>query len=105
MRFSNETLKAREKYLSPELNKLLGKYLTESDPFTLTNDLPRAFKLAGCTVVEPGKKTVFTVQLFWKDDSRSEQREISAETVKEGDKWLINNIYDDKNNIGEMLKH
>jgi hypothetical protein len=37
-------------------------------------------------------KVVFQVVLFWKDDTRSEQREIKVETVKRNDKWLIDKV-------------
>ena len=40
------------------------------------------------------KKPAFEVLLFWKDDTRSEQREISVEAVKKNDVWLIDNVAD-----------
>ena len=93
MKFTPENLKAREKYLTPDLAVLLQKSAADSDPFTLMpgDDLPKAFRVGGCKALAPGKTEV-QVLLFWKDDVRSEQREIKVETVKRNDKWLIDKI-------------
>jgi predicted Fe-S protein YdhL (DUF1289 family) len=63
-----------------------------SDRFFLTNDSPKAFRVGECKVVEPGKRTTFEVLLFWKDDTRSEQRSIHVETEKRQSKWLITKV-------------
>lgn len=93
MKFTPENLKQREKFLTPELFNNLGSAASNSDPFTLTDDYPKAFRVGGCTVVEPGKKVNFEILLFWKSDKRSEQREINSEVVKQNDNWLINKIF------------
>ncbi|HLM00820.1 MAG TPA: hypothetical protein VK400_07170, partial [Pyrinomonadaceae bacterium] len=36
MKFTPENLRDREKYLTTDLTRLLQKFLTDSDPFTLT---------------------------------------------------------------------
>ncbi|MGI8494736.1 MAG: hypothetical protein ACR2L1_05415 [Pyrinomonadaceae bacterium] len=92
MKFTPETLKQREKYLTPELFNNLNSAPQNVDPFTLTNDYPKAFRAGGCTVVEPGNKVSFEILLFWKSENRSEQREVNAEVVKQGDNWLVNKI-------------
>ncbi len=93
MRFSQENLKKREKYLTPEFYKSLESVQTNDDPFTTNNDdFPKAFRVGGCRVVDPSKTEV-EVLLFWKTDTRSEQKAITAEVVKQGDNWLINRIY------------
>jgi len=92
MRFSAENLRQREKFLTPEYFKSLQNLQTENDIFTTnTADLPKAFRVGKCEVVEPSK-TRLEVLLFWKDDTRSEQKTINAEVVKQNDKWLINKI-------------
>ena len=92
MKFSPENLKAREKFLTAEFVKSLQNLQTENDVFTTnSNDLPKAFRLGKCEVVSP-EKTNFEIVLFWRDDTRSEQRSIRTEVVKQGDKWLINKI-------------
>ncbi|MBA3632399.1 MAG: DUF3828 domain-containing protein [Acidobacteria bacterium] len=91
MKFTKENLKQREKYLSEELKQELEKK-TESatDYFTATDDYPKAFRIGNCNVVEMDKKVNMQVLLFWKTDTRSEQKEIYVEVIKDKDKWLIN---------------
>ncbi|MBX7169604.1 MAG: hypothetical protein K1X72_01530 [Pyrinomonadaceae bacterium] len=92
MKFSQENLKLREKFLTPEFYKSLQSLQTENDVFTTNStDIPRAFKLGGCTVIEP-TKTEVEVLLFWKDSARIEQKSIFTEVVKQGDTWLINKV-------------
>lgn len=92
MRFSPENLKQREKFLTPELYKNLQNSPPDADVFTTNNtDFPKAFRIGKCEVVEPAKTNV-EVLLFWKTDTRSEQREIKTEVVRQGDRWLVNKI-------------
>lgn len=93
MRLTPENLKEREKFLTPELVNSLQTAPPAEDPFTLTNDTPKAFRVGACEVVEPNKKVNFEILLFWKTDTRSEQREIKVEVVKQNEKWLINKIF------------
>lgn len=105
MKFTPESLQPREKFFTPELTKLLRKLVTESDPFTLTtNDTPKAFRVSGCKVVDANKTNV-GVLIFWRDETRTEQREIQVEAVKQNDKWLVNNIYNDQVNLQNNLNH
>jgi hypothetical protein len=109
MKFTAENLKAREKFLSPELTSNLQKFLTDSDPFTLTSsdDSPKAFRVGGCQTIGADKAEL-QVLLFWKEAARSEQREIKVEAVRDGgagEKWLVNNIFNDAANLGEVLNH
>jgi hypothetical protein len=92
MKPSGENLQLREKFLTDELEQNLAVQTDDAtDYFTATNDYPKAFRVGGCEVVEPNK-TVFEVVLFWKDDTRNEQREIKVETVRQNNKWLINKV-------------
>ena len=87
-----ENLKPREKFLTGELKQnLSGRNETEADYFTQTSDYPKAFRIGKCETAAPNK-TVFEILLFWKDDARSEQREIKVEAVKENNNWLINRV-------------
>lgn len=91
MRPSAEYLQKREKYLTSDWKKIISKNLDgKEDYFTLSEDYPKAFRIGACEIVEPNVKVDFGVVLFWKDEARSEQREIKVEMVKTGDKWLIN---------------
>jgi hypothetical protein len=92
MKFSQENLKPLEKFLTPEYFKSLQNVTTENDIFTTNNlDFPKTFRVGKCTIVEPAK-TNMEVVLFWRDDKRNEQKVITAEVVKQNDKWLINKI-------------
>lgn len=92
MKFSQENLKLREKFFTPEFVKSLQNLQTENDVFTTNNtDFPRAFRIGNCEVVSP-EKTNIEIVLFWRDETRTEQKIIKAETVKQNGKWLVNKI-------------
>ncbi len=87
-----ENLKKSENLLTQRLfEELNNQNETANDYFTQTDDYPKAFRVGGCEVVSQNK-TVFEILLFWKDDTRNEQREIKVETVKENEKWLIDKV-------------
>jgi len=93
MKPSKEYLEKREKYLTGDWKIFISKNLNDPrDYFTLTDDYPKAFRIGNCEVIEPNK-TVFQVVFFWKDDTRSEQRETKVEAIKENGKWLINKTF------------
>ena len=84
--------KAAREIFDAEYFKSLQGLQTESDVFTTGNsDFAKAFRVGGCKVVEPSKTNV-EVLLFWKTDTRSEQKAINVEVIKQNDKWLINKI-------------
>ena len=92
MKFSPQNLKLREKFLTPEFVKSLQTLQTENDVFTTNSmDFPKTFRVGKCEVVSP-EKTNFEIVLFWRDDTRSEQKSIKTEAVKQNHKWLINKI-------------
>jgi hypothetical protein len=92
MYFSPDNLAAREKFLTPEFAAALKSSTPGSDPFTLTreDDPPKAFRVGTCEA--SASKASVQVLLFWKTDTRSEQRELNAEVVKQGENWLVNGI-------------
>jgi hypothetical protein len=93
MKPSKENLQRRERFLSENLKRQLSAPTDAAiDYFTATDDYPKAFRIGECTA-ENENKAVFQIVFFWKDDVRSLQREIKAETVKENGKWLINRIF------------
>ncbi len=92
MKMSPENLKLREKFLSPELYRTLSaKPAGDTDYFTETADLPKTFRVGTCKAESPDK-AIFQVVLFWKTETRSEQRSVNVEAVKENDSWLINKV-------------
>ena len=89
---SPEHLKAREMFLTSDLvNSLKASSEEEVDYFTATDNYPKAFRIGSCSL-ESQDKAVLQVLFFWRDDTKSEQKEVKVETVKTGDKWLINKI-------------
>jgi hypothetical protein len=92
MKPSKENLQLREKFLTDDLKQDLAAQTDDkTDYFTQTEDYPKAFRIGGCQIVS-ADKTVFGVLLFWKDDTRNEQREIQVETVRQTGEWLINKV-------------
>lgn len=93
MKPSPENLKLREEYLTDELKQELEKQSeTKKDYFTQTDDYPKAFRVGECAVVEPDKKVNLQVVLFWRDQTRSEQKEVDIEAVKQNENWLVNKV-------------
>ncbi|MDQ2746758.1 MAG: hypothetical protein M3T96_05810 [Acidobacteriota bacterium] len=92
MQPSEAYLKLRERFLTADLKDLVSKNLADKrDYFTATDDYPKAFRIGECRIAAPGK-TVFGVLLFWKTDTRTEQREVTVETVKQDNKWLVDKV-------------
>lgn len=103
MKFTPENLARREKFLSPELNKTLQKLVTESDPFTLSESSPRAFRIGGC-VVRSEVATDIEVLLFWRDDTNYQSKEIPIHTemINQNGKWMVDNIYGEQSNLKNL---
>jgi len=89
---SAENLKARERFLTTGLFTALSDSTeTSKDYFTATDNYPKAFRIGACKEVS-ADKTILQVVLFWRDNEVNDQKEVYAETVKVGDKWLINSV-------------
>ena len=89
---SVKNLEAREKFLTSGLfQELSGSHEEKRDYFTATDDYPRAFRVGECTALSEDK-AMLQVVLLWRNDVRTEQKEVKVEAVKSGDKWLINAV-------------
>ena len=87
-----ENLSQRKPYLTDRLfNSLSAADSIAGDYFTATSNYPKAFRVGECKVISP-EKTTFQVLLLWRDDTRSEQKEVSVDMVKQGDKWLVDGV-------------
>jgi len=92
MSFTPDDLRARERFLTPEFAEKLRGSREGTDPFTTgADDIPKAFRAGDCREISP-ERTAIEVVLFWKDDTRSEERKINVEMAKRGDVWLVDNI-------------
>ena len=92
-KFNQENLKLREKFLTPELFRTLSQ---KSDSpisyFTNSEQPPKAFRVGECKVVEPEKKTLLGVVLFWRENEVNRQKEVEVEAIKENNEWLVNKV-------------
>lgn len=92
MKPTTDGLEARKRSITPELaNRLAASTEAEVDYFTATKDYPKAFRIGACNVVSP-ERTAFDVVLFWRDDNRSEEKEIVVEMVKQSGVWLLDKV-------------
>ncbi|MBK8302031.1 MAG: hypothetical protein IPK98_00925 [Chloracidobacterium sp.] len=92
MRPSADNFKARERYLTPRYFAALATYPEkERDPFTLTTEYPRTFKLAECKAASPDSIDL-KIQLYWRDDTKTVQQEVQANFVKQDGKWLLDGV-------------
>ncbi len=92
MAHTPENLIQRKPYLTDRLfNSLWAADSIPGDHFTATSNYPKAFRVGECKA-ESAEKTVFQVILLWRDDTRSEQKEVSVDMVKQGDKWLVDGV-------------
>jgi len=90
---SDDNVRLRQKYLTDRLKEyLLAVPTKELDYFTATTDFPKAFRVGECKVTSPGQSANFDVLLFWKDDTRTEQKHISVDVKKDNDTWRIDSV-------------
>lgn len=92
MVFSAENLERRKAYLTPTYFADLNGRPSTIDPFTRTDDVPKAFRVGECHVIEPRRRAAFRVLLFWRTDTRTDQRAINVETKNVDGKWLIDAV-------------
>ncbi len=86
-----ENLKAQERFLTGELFKTLSASVGSQDYFTASDEFPKTFKIGKCESPQPDKANI-QVQLYWRDDTKTVQKEVNVEAVKTGDAWLINKV-------------
>lgn len=92
MRPSDENLRARARFLTPDLYRTLSAAVaSETDYFTASDEPPKTFKIAQCAEDGPTKADVI-VQLYWREDAKVTQKELHVEAVKSGDRWLVNKV-------------
>lgn len=92
-----ENVRLRERFLTRDHAARLaldagGMAPTKSDYFTHSEDFPKTFRVGECKVIDPGKVTQLEIVLFWKDDTRSEQKEMLAIAKYENNDWLIDSV-------------
>lgn len=88
--YTADDLEKRSQFLTPDLYQRLTSEDKQVDPFTLTDDPPKAFRVGACEVTDSGVR--FDVLLFWKTDTRTEQRPIHVVASNTEGRWLIASI-------------
>jgi hypothetical protein len=62
-----------------------------TDPYLLATDFPKTFKVGKCEAVGPDK-VILQVQLYWRTEAKTTQKDVRVETTKAGENWLINRV-------------
>ncbi len=88
---TTDNLKTRERFLTSELYKTLSRSSSQTDYFTASDEFPKTFKIGKCELPQPDKANV-QVQIYWRDDTKTTQKEVNVEAIKTGDAWLINKV-------------
>ncbi len=92
MLFTKESLQARDRFLTSDFRKDLETSPDGVDVFTTgSDDIPRAFREGKCTTIS-SDHTTFEVLIFWRDDTRTEQRQINVEAKKTATGWRIDRV-------------
>ena len=86
-----ENLKARERYLTSDLYKALSASAGSKDYFTASDEFPKTFKMGKCELPQTDRANV-QVQIYWRDDTKTVQKEVNVEAVNQKDTWLINKV-------------
>lgn len=89
---SVDDLNRKRRFLTPGLfQSLMSRTDVSEDYFTGTSDYPRAFRVGTCTS-ESTDRVRFDVRLFWRDDNRSEEREVTVTMARSDGSWLFEQV-------------
>jgi hypothetical protein len=77
-----------DKYVGTGFRPSLG---SQSDPFYLSDVAPTTFKIGKCELKDESHVTV-QIQLYWREQGKTDQKEVYADVSKNGDKWLIDKV-------------
>jgi hypothetical protein len=61
------------------------------DPFFLSDTTPTTFKVGKCQQKDDSHVDM-QVQIYWRHDGTTDQKQVYAKTIKTGDKWLIDKV-------------
>ena len=77
-----------DRYIAADFRSAAG---SDSDPFYLSGTTPTTFKIGKCEQRDDSHVTI-QVQLYWRQDGKTDQKEVYADVVKSGDRWLIDKV-------------
>lgn len=87
-----ENLKQRRRFLTPEyFDRLTAANAGDIDPFTMSAEPPRTFKIGVCRQTDPAAIDM-QIQLYWRDDKATVQREVTATLARSNGEWLISKV-------------
>lgn len=61
------------------------------DPFFRSSTLPTTFKIGKCESTTDSKARM-QVQLYWREDGKTDQKDVFTELTKTGERWLIDKV-------------
>jgi len=62
-----------------------------ADPFFLADTTPTTFKVGKCEQRDESH-IAMQVQMYWRQDAKTDQKEVYADLTKTGGKWLIDKV-------------
>ena len=82
---------SRRRFLTDQMYTSIEHSQQPVDPLTTFAEPPTTFKVGTCEERGPAAADI-EVQLYWRNDNQTLQREIKVGAVKDGDRWLINKV-------------
>jgi hypothetical protein len=84
-------VEVRKDFLTPQFfQTLMRREKALNDPFTVSDSLPTTFKIGECS--ESGGSARFRVQVYWRDDRATIQKDFFVTMKQQEDKWRIDEI-------------
>jgi hypothetical protein len=77
-----------DRYVSRDLSRTARD---GTDPFFLSDSPPTTFKVGKCEIIDD-THVKMQVQLYWRGERKTDQKEVFAETAKSENKWLIKKV-------------
>jgi hypothetical protein len=77
-----------ERFISP---KFQTDVAAGTDPFFRSTTPPTTFKIGKCESISDSQGKI-QVQLYWRFENKTDQKEVYADVVKSGDRWLIEKV-------------
>jgi len=92
LRSGGDRAAERREYLTPRFaDALKAAGPTDIDMFTLSTEFPKTFKIGECRMSTPTNVDI-QIQIYWRDDAKTQQQEVVANYVLNGEKWLLDGV-------------
>ena len=77
-----------DRFVSPKFQTDVAE---GTDPFFRSTTQPTTFKVGKCESMSDTQGKI-QVQLYWRLESKTDQKEVYANIVRAGDRWLIEKV-------------